>query len=686
LDASKGERPAIYLTNSLTGWEPPTGPKATLPLFPELEEERDQAEHVKRDVKILVVLGNPPYNAFAGTSPEEEQGLVEPYKEGLVKTWGIKKFNLDDLYVRFFRIAERKIVQTGQGVFSYISNHSYLSDISFVAARERLLKEFDAIWIDCMNGDSRETGKLTPTGLPDPSVFSTDYNKAGIRVGTAVSLFVRRGERAEKPYVRYRDFWGVSKREDLLKSLNTKDPGAQYKVTDPRPYNKFSFRPGEVTGSYLVWPTLPDLAEVHPINGLMEKRGGSLIDIEQNALASRMKIYFNPELDWTSYKTIGGGLASNAARFDAKKTREKVLAKSKFEETRVRRYLVRPFDVQWCYYSEIRPLWNEPRPSLWHHHQIPNNFLMSRMAKPGDPEGSPFFFTNLLSDDHALRTDAYFFPIWFRRNDGPLLGLRVHANLSKKSKYYLNSLGLADADGDPTAAEKIWLHALAIGFSPRYLTENKNGLAIDWPRIPLPDSRNALDASVKLGHRLATLLNTESDVPNVTTGDIAEPYRILGTISALDLRVNAGWGRADTKGNVYPGSGKFMIRDWTKAESDQLTRGFAAAKIDCMRGLELLGRPVDVFLNESTCWRAVPEQVWEFYIGAYQVIKKWLSYREEPLLGRALTKEEAREVTGIVRRLAAIVLMTDELDANYIAVRDHTHVWQTDMQEGPSLG
>ena len=115
LDAGKGERPAIYLTNSLTGWEPPAGPKATLPLFPELEEERDQAEHVKREVPILVVLGNPPYNAFAGTSPDEEQGLVEAYKEGLVTVWGIKKFNLDDLYVRFFRIAERKITQTGRG-------------------------------------------------------------------------------------------------------------------------------------------------------------------------------------------------------------------------------------------------------------------------------------------------------------------------------------------------------------------------------------------------------------------------------------------------------------------------------------------------------------------------------------------------------------------------------------------
>lgn len=69
----------VYLTNSLTGWEPPEGPKQKL-AWEELEKERDAAEHVKRDEKILVVLGNPPYNAFAGVSPEEEQGLVEVYK------------------------------------------------------------------------------------------------------------------------------------------------------------------------------------------------------------------------------------------------------------------------------------------------------------------------------------------------------------------------------------------------------------------------------------------------------------------------------------------------------------------------------------------------------------------------------------------------------------------------------
>src|SRR5208282_2340062 len=74
------ERVGVYLTNALTGWEPPNGPKQRL-IFPELEEERDAAEHVKREVPILVILGNPPYNSFAGIAKmEEERDLSEAYR------------------------------------------------------------------------------------------------------------------------------------------------------------------------------------------------------------------------------------------------------------------------------------------------------------------------------------------------------------------------------------------------------------------------------------------------------------------------------------------------------------------------------------------------------------------------------------------------------------------------------
>ena len=214
---------------------------------------------MKLDVPILVVLGNPPYNAFAGTSPEEEDGLVEPYKDGLISKWKIKKFNLDELYVRFLRVAERRIAATGRGLICYISSYSYLSDPSFVVARQNLLKHFDRIWIDSLNGDSRETGKRTPSGEPDPSVFSTPYNRAGIRLGTAVGMFLRRSEAASHTKVTYRDFWGTEKRQELLDSLTISPFDDQYEIAEPQQWNRLSFRPRDVGSTYLAWPKLPDL-------------------------------------------------------------------------------------------------------------------------------------------------------------------------------------------------------------------------------------------------------------------------------------------------------------------------------------------------------------------------------------------------------------------------------------------
>ena len=105
LNAKTGERASVYLTNGLTGWADGTE-HPTLP-FPEFVAERDAADAVKRDQPILVVLGNPPYNGFAGVSGRAEGGLAEPYKAGLAENWDVTKNKLDDLYIRFFRIAER---------------------------------------------------------------------------------------------------------------------------------------------------------------------------------------------------------------------------------------------------------------------------------------------------------------------------------------------------------------------------------------------------------------------------------------------------------------------------------------------------------------------------------------------------------------------------------------------------
>jgi hypothetical protein len=239
----------------------------------------------------------------------------------------------------------------------------------------------------------------------------------------------------------------------------------------------------------------------------------------------------------------------------------------------------------------------------------------------------------------------------------------------------VNNLGFPDPDSDEDARDAIWWHSLAVAFSPLYLEDNADGLTIDWPRIPLPDDRAIFDSSVALGRRLAGLLDTEADVPGITSGAVADHFKTLGNISATDLRITASWGSKDSRGRINPGNGKVEIRTWKSGENAALKSGFAAVGVAEPRGFELLGPPVDVYLNGTTHWQAVPEAVWNYYIGGYKVIKKWLSYREESVLGRALSKEEAREVTAMVRRIAAIILMTDELDENYIATRDHAHPW-----------
>jgi N-6 DNA Methylase len=186
-----GQRAGIYLTNALTGWE--ENNKAQL-MFPELQKERDAADTVKRNHPILVILGNPPYSGFAGVAVQEERALSDAYR--MVKNNQLKGpqgRGLNDLYVRFYRMAERQIVEnTKRGIVCFISNYSWLDGLSYPGMRERYLEAFDVVTIDNLNGDKYKTGKTTPDGKPDPSIFSTEFNREGIQVGTAITTLIRK--------------------------------------------------------------------------------------------------------------------------------------------------------------------------------------------------------------------------------------------------------------------------------------------------------------------------------------------------------------------------------------------------------------------------------------------------------------------------------------------------------------
>ena len=108
----------------------------------------------------------------------------------------------------------------GQRVICFISNYSWLDGLSFTGMRQSYLEKFDRIWIDCLNGDKYKTGKLTPEGEPDPSVFSTEWNREGIQVGTAIGLMARKQSHAAADLIQFKTFWGKTKRQELIESLD----------------------------------------------------------------------------------------------------------------------------------------------------------------------------------------------------------------------------------------------------------------------------------------------------------------------------------------------------------------------------------------------------------------------------------------------------------------------------------
>ncbi len=693
------ERVGVYLTNALTGWEPPKGPKQRL-IFPELEEERDAAEHVKREVPILVILGNPPYNAFAGVSPAEEEGLLSPYKSGLRK-WGITKNYMNDLYVRFFRIAERRIAEkTGRGVVAFISNHSWVSKPTYVVLRQHLLDSFDCFWIENMHGN-REESEYAPDGRTSETIFATPGFSVGIRRGVVVSLWVRKGKGRGAARVLYRDDLNaaraVERRAQLLQTLGGADFEGSYHAAAPAEGNKYSFRPSQVKTAFLCWPAVNDLSGVQPMLGLNENRAGALQDIDRDRLEERMRMYLDPKVEWSELVALESGLTRKAAGFNPKEVRQKVLKTEKYDPARVVRYMFRPFDVGFAYISDVSPLWNRSRPDLRAQAKRNSRFLLTRPAGAASPEGVPILMTSLLGEQDLMRGHAYYFPlqVWPARGRGrggkpdqarlPSVGGTAESepegNVSSLGVEYLDKLGIENPYVDPETAGLLWMHGLAIGYSPAYLTENADGIRQDWPRIPLPDSKELLLASVALGKQIAALLDTEQDAGAIHESPLQKIAAFTlprGTQlkEAQHFAVTAGWGHAGKGGVTMPGKGRIVERDYTEQERASVAAGLFRDPESADIKSPLLGaRTSDVYLNEAAHWSNIPLRVWDYTIGGYPVIKKWLSYREEKLLGRALSKDEVRYVQEMARRIAAILLLEPDLDANYQSVKEHSYAW-----------
>ena len=615
------ERAGVFLTNALTGWEPTV--QKPLP-FPELEEERDRAERVKQETPVLVILGNPPYNGFAGMAVDEERGLSEAYR----KTKQVRKpegQGLNDLYVRFFRMAERRIAEkTGQGIVCFISNYSWLDGLSFTGMRERYLEAFDIIRIDFLNGDKYKTGKTTPDGAPDPSIFSTPGNPVGIQVGTAITTLVRKADHAPTLKVGVRNLWGQAKHEELTATAGAL-PDTLYDSIEPVLELGLPFAQMTVADSWRHWPALPDLFPTS-FPGVKTSRDSFLIDIDLTRLKARVTDYFNSEST----------------------------SRPSPDEASFIRYAYRPFDTRWLYWEADGGLLDRPRPD-YKPHVFEGNLWLEARQREAREDFSRGTLCRHLSDNFGNGLST-FFPAWLRDAGLGMDGeAQRHPNLSNAAQLYLTRLGLG--------VEFLFHHVLAVLHDPAYREANAGALRIGWPHIPLPgwpegESPGAaveLAASAERGRELAQLLDSDTPVPGVTKGAlrpevaaIAVPATAGGhNMSGEDFSVTAGWGHLGAGDAVMPGQGRVEERPYTATES--------AALGDL---IGILGETTfDIYLNDHAYWRNVPAAVWSYKLGGYQVLKKWLSYRERKILGRALLPEEVQHFTDTARRIAGILML-----------------------------
>jgi hypothetical protein len=590
---------------------------------------------------------------------DEERGLTDAYR-AVVNVPKPQGQGLNDLYVRFFRMAERRIAEkTGHGVVCFISNYSWLDGLSFTGMRERFMSAFDHIWVDNLNGDKYKTGKLTPTGDSDPSIFSTEQNREGIQVGTAVTLLVRREDHEPAKEVAFRNLWGISKRAQLLNVPAS--TVAVYQSLSPSLKLGLPFIPTDVASGYLSWPSLTELIP-KSFPGIKTSRDQFLVDIDHDRLSLRVGHYFSRATSDQQMAKISPVAMADAARFDASATRATLLQRGMLLPNVVE-FQYRPFDRRWLYWEPVGKLLDEKREEMWPHREV-GRLWLAAAQKWRRGVDSPALVHGLGSL-HLIERGANLFPMMLRDGKGLL------PNASEEALAYLATL--------PSPPSALFHHVAAVLASRAFVAENESGLGMGWPRLPLPDTANRLENSGHLGTRLEELQNVGVVVPGVTAGAVRNELRTIGGLVAggtPDYKVRARWGIRGQSGVAMPGRGTFNRRDYTGEERAAIESGAAALALTKQQMFDCLGdRTYDIYANGSTYWKNIPEKVWLYTMGGYQVLKKWLSYREEALLGRALKPEEAGYFRDVARRIAAILLMGPELDANYIACRDNAIPW-----------
>ncbi|MDO9107934.1 MAG: type ISP restriction/modification enzyme, partial [Coriobacteriia bacterium] len=383
-------------------------------------------------------------------------------------------------------------------------------------------------------------------------------------------------------------------------------------------------------------------------------------------LVERIRVYLDPVVGDAEIAARWPSVMRAGNRFDALATRRALVAKG-FVPEQVIPYAYRPFDVRWLYWEPETKLLDEKRAQYVRNVDGQTLWLEARQSEP-KAAFNRGYVTRYVGDNMGNGLSSYF-PASIGLDEATLCPQSgVRANLSSKARGYLG-----ETEGEPQAP---FMHSVAVLNAPTFRQENTDALVADWPRIPLPSSAGLLIESAVLGERVSSLLDPSTGFQGGIGMGALSAVHSVPLDPATDLAVTARWGIAGKGGITMPSTGTLSERAYTDEERVAIAEHAESLGMSAETAIALLGETCfDIYLNDVAYWSCVSANVWRYTIGGYQVIKKWLSYRERALLGRDLKSEEARYVTEMVRRIAALVLLQPELDANYERVKADVWEW-----------
>ena len=618
---SSEQRIKIFLTNSLEEAHPDTQT-----LFSSwLSDEADQANAIKRDAPVMVVMGNPPYSVSSSNKSEWIQNLIKDYKKDLNE----RKINLDDDYIKFTRFGQHFIDKNGSGILAYISNNSFIDGITHRQMRKHLLESFDKIYILDLHGNAKKK-EVCPDGSVDQNVFD-------IMQGVSINLFVKTGKKKKEELgeVFHYDLFG--KRDFKYHSLEENISKLDWKKLDyESPYYFFVPKNFEEQNEYDSYLKIDQLF-ISNNSGIKTDRDDLFYDIDKQNLISKIKELLNQNLSITfiqKYRVI------DSSSF---KITSRILNKF-FDESLIKTSQYRPFDYRKIYYDSSiisRPAEKVSRAILNN-----NNIGLMLCRQQSTFNFQHIFITDKISDICSISSQTketgYIFPLYLYPETTtqtslldevvrvPNLNMEIVNEMAKKlgipfvSEKEETFVKVSNFDKGTEAFAPIDIldYIYAVLHSPSYREKYKEFLKIDFPRVPYPETLPKFETLAKLGSELRQIHLLESEVVE----KFITQYPIDGD-------------------NV-------VVKPRFEKNNSPLT---PLPKFETLAKVNEVG---NVYINETQYFANVPEVAWNFYIGGYQPAQKWLKDRKD----RELSYEDIRHYQKIIVALTETDRLMKEID------------------------